>query len=191
MARAKIFYTPTILVAYGAPWTENYWFETTDVAKNEKLRRFIPEEILEGMVQRRRQWFRPEEYGFVGIAKGVADVVRAGGRAGLGGHGQLQGLGAHWELWSIQSGGLTPHEALRVATLYSAEAIGLQKDVGSLEAGKLADLIVLDRNPLDNIQNSTSARYVMKNGELFDANTLNRVWPAPKELEKPYWWGRQ
>ena len=98
VAKAKIFYTPTILVAYGAPWTENYWFENTEVAKNEKLRRFIPAEILDGMVQRRRQWFRPEEYGFVGIAKGVADVVRAGGRAGLGGHGQLQGLGAHWEL---------------------------------------------------------------------------------------------
>ncbi len=191
VARAGIYYTPTILVAYGAPWTENYWFENTDVAKNEKLRRFVPSDVLDGMVQRRRQWFRPEEYGHVGIAKGVADIVRAGGRAGLGGHGQLQGLGAHWELWSLQSGGLTPHEALRVATLYSSEAIGLQRDVGSLEAGKLADLIVLDRNPLENIQNSTSARYVMKNGELFDANTLARVWPGAKELEKPFWWGRE
>ncbi|MBL8227630.1 MAG: PD40 domain-containing protein [Bryobacterales bacterium] len=191
VAKAKIFYTPTILVAYGAPWTENYWFQNTDAATNEKLRRFVPAEVLDGMVQRRRQWFRPEEYGHKGIAKGVADVVRAGGRAGLGGHGQLQGLGAHWELWSIQSGGLTPHEALRIATMHSAEAIGLQKDVGSLDAGKLADLIVLDKNPLDNIQNSTSARYVMKNGELFDANTLAQVWPAAKELEKPYWWGRE
>jgi Tol biopolymer transport system component/imidazolonepropionase-like amidohydrolase len=191
VAKSKTFYTPTILVAYGAPWSENYWFENESPASDAKLRRWVPWELLDNMVRRRAQWFLPEEYGHSLIAKGVTDVVRAGGRAGLGSHGQLQGLGAHWETWNLGSGGLTPHETLQVVTLHSAEAIGLQQDVGSLEAGKMADLLVLDRNPLDNIKNTNSIRYVMKNGELYEADTLNMVWPQQKPLPKQFWWGTE
>ncbi len=191
VARTKTFYTPTMLVAYGAPWAENYYYENTDMHSNRKLRRFIPGELLDSMVRRRPQWFLPEEYAFQGIAKGVADVVHAGGRACLGGHGQLQGLGHHWEIWLMQSGGLTPHEALRTATIFPAEAIGLQQDLGSLEAGKLADLVVLEQNPLTDIRNTASIRLVMKNGELFEGDTLDRIWPSERKLEKMYWWGDQ
>jgi imidazolonepropionase-like amidohydrolase len=189
VAKSRTFYTPTILVAYGAPWSENYYFESTPkLHEDPKMRRFIPHELYDTMVRRRGQWFLPEEYGHRGIAKGVADIVRAGGRVGLGSHGQFQGLGAHWEIWNLQSGGLTPHETLRVATIFGAEALGLQKDLGSLERGKLADLLVLDRNPLTDIRNTLSIRYVMKNGELYEADTLDRVWPSAKKLEKQYWW---
>lgn len=190
VAKTGTFYTPTTLVAYGAPWSENYYFESTDIHGNEKVRRFIPHELIDTMVKRRGQWFLPSEYGHVGLAKACADIVRAGGRVGLGGHGQFQGLGCHWELWNLQSGGMTTLEALRVATLFGAEAIGLQQDVGSIEAGKLADLIVLDKNPLLDIHNTNSIRFVMKNGQMFEGNTLDEVWPTQKKLEKQYWWDR-
>jgi Tol biopolymer transport system component/imidazolonepropionase-like amidohydrolase len=189
VVRTRTFYTPTILVAYGAPWSENFYFETENTAADAKLARWVPEELLDTMVRRRPQWFLPEEYGHTKIGKQVADIVHAGGRAALGSHGQLQGLGAHWETWNLGSGGLTPHETLRVVTLFGAEAIGMQQDVGSLEVGKMADLLVLDKNPLENIRHTNSIRYVMKNGELFEGDTLNMVWPEARPMPKPFWEG--
>ena len=188
VARTQTFYTPTLLVSYGSPSGENYWFESEDVHGNAKLRRFHPHRELDSMVRRRATWNLPEEYGHPVIAKGCAEIVRAGGRVCLGSHGQLQGLGAHWELWSLASGGMTPHEALRCATLYGAQAIGLEQDLGSLEPGKLADLIVLDRNPLESIRNTDSIRFVMKNGALYEGATLDQVWPVQRKLPPQYWW---
>ena len=191
VAQSKTFYTPTTLVAYGAPWTENYFFQNTDVVGNKKLNRFVPRELLMTMLRRRGQWFHPDEYGNSGIAAGAAKVIKAGGRVGLGGHGQMQGIGCHWELWSLQSGGMSTLEALKVATIFGAEAIGLNQDVGSLEVGKFADLLVLDKNPLLDIHNTNSIRYVMKNGELFEGETLDQVWPNQTALDKQYWWGTE
>ncbi|HET7038427.1 MAG TPA: amidohydrolase family protein, partial [Gemmatimonadales bacterium] len=164
--------TPTLLVSYGGPWAENYYYTHENVVGDAKARHFTPKEELDYKVRRRNPgpgpggWFREDEYVFRRHAAWIRQLVEAGGRAGVGSHGQFQGLGYHWELWAVQSGGMSPHDALRVATVLGAEAIGLGKDLGTLEQGKLADLLVLDANPLENIRNTNTIRYVMKNGRL-------------------------
>ncbi|HEY6547636.1 MAG TPA: amidohydrolase family protein, partial [Vicinamibacteria bacterium] len=187
VARSGISYTPTLLVAYGGPAAEHYFYETTEVHDDPKLRRFMPAHLLHAK-SARRPWFRKQEHVFPQLAASAAKIVRAGGRVCVGGHGQLQGIQVHWEMWALESGGLTPHEVLRAATLNGAQAIGYAQDLGSLEAGKLADLVVLDADPLADLRNTARIRYVMKNGELFDGSTLDQVWPAAKPLGRLWWW---
>ncbi|HYW50014.1 MAG TPA: amidohydrolase family protein [Gemmatimonadaceae bacterium] len=186
-AQSGTTWTPTLLVQYGGPWAENWWYERNDIFADRKLTHFTPFSELERRGLRRPQWFRESEYSFKLFAEQARKVVEAGGRIGLGGHGQLQGLGVHWELWSIASGGMKPMDALRVATIFGAEAIGLQASLGSIEAGKLADLLVLDANPLDDIRNTNTIRMVMKNGRLYEGNTLDEVWPRTRAMPKQWW----
>jgi imidazolonepropionase-like amidohydrolase/Tol biopolymer transport system component len=189
-ARTGISYTPTLLVAYGGPFGETYFFTTTDIHSDAKARRFIPHEVIDGKV-RRSAWFHKDEHIFPRIAASAAKVVKAGGHVCIGSHGEMQGIGYHWEMWALAEGGLPPLDVLRAATLHGAEAIGYAQDLGSIEPGKLADLLVLNKDPLADIHNSSSIRYVMKNGELFEGDTLNRVWPDAKPLPALWWWGEK
>ncbi len=190
IAQSGITYTPTLLVSYGGPWSENYFYERHDIHTMPKIARFFPHEEIDQRAER-RPWFRDNQYVFQRIAAAAAAIVRAGGFVGLGGHGQLDGLGDHWELWAMAAGGMTPMEVLRVASWNGAHAIGMEQDLGSLESGKLADLIVLDANPLEDIHNTNTVRFVMKNGRLYEGETLNEVWPRQRQLPRMWWWGTE
>ena len=116
---------------------------------------------------------------------------RGGGRAGVGSHGQLQGLGYHWELWAMAAAGMKAHDALRMATIMGADAIGLAKDIGSIEPGKLADLVILAANPLDDLRNTNTVERVMLNGRLYDGDTLDETYPRQRPLAPLWWWDEE
>jgi hypothetical protein len=185
-AQTKVTYTPAMIASYGGPSSQDYWRAEWDMHGDDKLRRFTPHNELDSY-GRRRPLIVEEDYMFDDIAAGARDILRAGGNVGLGSHGNQQGLGAQWEIWNLASGGMTPMEVLKVSTIIGAESIGFERDMGSIEGGKLADLVVLNANPLDDIRNTNDIRYVIKNGFVYEGNTLDEVWPTPRPFPKPYW----
>jgi peptidyl-dipeptidase Dcp len=177
-ARTEVGYTPTLLVSYGGQFGENWFYQHYDVWENERLQSFLPPRQLDSRA-RRRSMAAEDDYNHKTVAAGCGKILRAGGLVNLGAHGQLQGLGAHWEMWALTHGGtMTPHEALQVATINGARYIGMDAEIGSIEPGKLADLVVLERNPLESIENSDSVAYTMMNGALYDAATMDRIEPS-------------
>ena len=184
-AKSKVGYTPTLIVGYGGLTGENYWYQHTNVYEHERLLRYVPRETVDAR-SRRRTMTAEEDFNHVLISRGAKKVLDAGGSVQLGAHGQLQGLGAHWELWMLQQGGMTNQEALAAATINGARYLGLDKELGSIEVGKLADLVVLDRNPLENIRNTESVNLVMLNGRLYDAATLNELGNHPRPRKPLY-----
>ena len=169
-------YTPTLIVNYGGMNGEFEWYQKTNVWENKTLLKYTPRYVVDSR-SRHRIMVPEEEYknGHVLSSETVTALAKEGVKVNLGAHGQLQGLGAHWELWMLQQGGLSNHEALKAATINGANYIGVADELGSLERGKLADLIILDKNPLEDIKNSNSVIYTMVNGRLYDVDTMNEI----------------
>jgi len=176
-------YTPTLIVAYGGQWGENYWYDRTNVWENEKLMTYTPRSIIDARA-RRRTTSEYSDYNHIDIAKATKQIADGGTKVNLGAHGQIQGLGAHWELWMFVQGGFSPLQAIRNATLNGASYLGMDKEIGSLEIGKLADLVIMDANPLDDIRNSEKIKFVMINGRLYDSATMNEVGTREKLRSK-------
>jgi imidazolonepropionase-like amidohydrolase/Tol biopolymer transport system component len=183
---SKTGYTPTLIVSYGTQFGENYWYDRTNVWKNEHLQTFFPTGILDAR-SRRRTTSEYGDYGHIEVSKYVKKIADGGTKVNLGAHGQIQGLGAHWELWMLAQGGMTPLQAIRCATINGAAYLGMDKEIGSLEPGKLADLVIMNESPLDDIRNSEKIKYVMVNGRLYDSDSMNEI----GNRDKPrlhFWW---
>ncbi|MCB0522262.1 MAG: PD40 domain-containing protein [Saprospiraceae bacterium] len=179
--------TPTLIVSYGAVSGEYYWYQHTNVWEKERLLAFTPRGVVDSRA-RHRTMIPEEEYenGHILTSKSLKKLTDAGVKINLGAHGQLQGLGAHWELWMLQQGGMTNLEALRCATINGAISLGMDDQLGSIKPGKLADLIVLDKNPLQDIRNSEFVKYTMVNGRLYDAATMNEIGNYDRKRTKFY-----
>jgi len=182
LAQLGTFYVPTIFISAAGEYVT-----TRNIHDDPKARRFIPHLRLDRELQSYSDWQLPHDRPLALYAKEITDLVRAGGKVGLGSHGQIQGLGSHFELWMMASGGLTSLEALRAATLWGAQALGMQDDLGSLEAGKLADLIVLNRNPLERLEHTAAIAFVMKGGTMWNADTMDEVWPTARVRPRASW----
>ncbi|WP_306251718.1 amidohydrolase family protein [Parvularcula sp. IMCC14364] len=184
--QTDVGYTPTLTVTYGGLAADPYWRYVDDVWLHPILSKHVPPRLLQASSVRRTK--APEE-DFVDQVSGHTSKLLAdrGVKVSIGAHGQEEGLAAHWEMWTFVRGGMTPLEALRAATIVPAQALGFDGDLGSLEEGKLADLVIINDNPLTDIRNSDNIDSVMLNGRLYDAETLNERETGDFTRE-PYWW---
>ncbi|TWU06258.1 amidohydrolase family protein [Stieleria varia] len=183
----KVGYTPTLNVAYGGLGGENYWYEIDDLWLHTRLQTFIPPHVLNPRSIRRSKAPR-EDYNHIKVAGIARQVVENGGSVQAGGHGQLAGLGTHWEMWSFCQGGMSQMQSLRCGTLHGAQYLGLDKDLGSIEVGKLADILIYaeDADPTKKIRDSERIQFVVANGEIYEADRMNRFGsPAPRP---PFFW---
>ncbi|MCG8369771.1 MAG: amidohydrolase family protein, partial [Proteobacteria bacterium] len=180
-ASTRISYTPTLLISSGGPAAEDVMFTSQAWHDDPKLRRFMPRSVIDAKASP-RQWLRDDQHIYRQLARDAHRIRRAGGRVGIGSHAQLQGVAYHWEMQLFAAGGWTPREILEAATVTGSDIIGRADAIGSLDAGKYADLLVLAGNPLEDIANTQSIEFVMKNGRLYDADTLDEVWPRRRPL---------
>ncbi|WP_343345752.1 amidohydrolase family protein [Sphingomicrobium sp. XHP0239] len=184
----KTAYTPTLNVAYGGPWGELWWYQTTNVWADPILNKWVPRGSLDASA-RRGVFFPESENNLELVAAQAKKLEERGVYTNIGAHGQREGLGAHWEMWSYALGGMSNHDALRTATMYPALTMGLSQDLGSIEPGKLADLVVLDANPLENIRNTATVNMVMQDGKLYDSNL--RIVAGGEGGVDPFWFQQE
>jgi imidazolonepropionase-like amidohydrolase len=187
LARSRTSYTTTLSITNGGPEGQDYFIVRDHPRDDVKLNRFAPQYVVDVKMQS-RTWRELSEYLFPAVAAGAASVQRAGGLVGMGAHGETPGLGLHWEMQAHAMGGMQPLEVLRAATIDAARTIGRADEVGSLAAGKFADLVILERDPRLDIANTLSIGAVMKNGRLYDDETLDELWPTPRALPPLWFW---
>lgn len=184
-SQSQTNYTPTLVVSYGGLAGDPYWRQATNVWENPLLIHTPPTILAADTVRRTTA----PESNFVDAdnAREAKKLADAGVKVSIGAHGQQAGIGSHWELWSFVRGGMSPLEALAAGTIVSAQSLGMDSEIGSLEAGKLADLLVLDADPTADIRNSDKISRVMLNGRLYDPLTMNEMVTGSRK-RAAYWW---
>ena len=184
-SQSDMAYTPTMGVAYGGISGENYWYDTTNVWQHPRLSQYVPSEFLDPRSMRRPK--APlHHYNHFNVAKVAKEMQDLGVEVNAGGHGQREGLAMHWEMWMMAQGGMTPLQAIRTATISPAKSLGLDKDLGSLTVGKLADMIVIDGDITTDIRLSDKVTYTMINGRLYNADTMNEIGNYDNKRKKFY-----
>ncbi len=182
-------YTPTFVVAYGGISGENFFYDRTNVWEDKRLMAFTPRFIVEPRSMRRTK--APDiHYNHIHVAEFAKTLRDSGVGVNIGAHGQRAGLAAHWELWSMVQGGFSPWEAYRGGTIDGAKYLGMDGDIGSLEKGKLADLMVVDGDVLSDIRQSENLVYTLIGGRLYDSNTMNQLFPDKVE-RKPFFFQKE
>jgi Tol biopolymer transport system component/imidazolonepropionase-like amidohydrolase len=184
--QTNVAYTPTLVVTFGGMAAETYFYQESNVWEHPILSKFVPPDVLQPRSVRRLK-APDEDYHFTDSAATAKLLADEGVLVSIGAHGQREGLGSHWELWGFAMGGMSPVEALRTATITPARALGYSNDLGTLEAGKLADLVVIDANVLDDIFASDKVSMVMLNGRLYDAASLDEILTGDRKTMPFYW----
>lgn len=180
-ARSRIAYTPLTILSSGGPAAGDRFLIADDWHDRPKVQRFMPHVVIDDLTST-RQFRRHDEQVYAIAARDARRIMQAGGRVAIGSHGQFQGVSFHWEMQAFAAGGWTPTEILRAATLVGADVIGRKNELGSLETGKLADLLILTADPRTDIRNAMAIKFVMKNGRLYDGDTLDEIWPRQRSL---------
>lgn len=182
---ANTVYSPTFVVGGPGPWNDEWFFQESEIWRNEKLRLWMPWKQL--VPHSRRVFQRPRtDYSFPMLAQVLADIMAEGGHGAIGSHGQQHGLASHWEVW-MAAEALGPMGALELASREGAYFLGADRDIGTLAVGKLADLMILNSNPLDDIRSTTDIAWVMKGGVLYDGTTLDEAWPDARPYGARPW----
>jgi predicted amidohydrolase YtcJ len=155
------------------------YFANYDVINDRKFKRFQPAPKIQGLARRRIYWAEKSEQSWPYFSDVAGKLAKAGVPVNFGSHGELPGLAPHWELWAMARG-MGNHQALRSATIVGAQSLGIGKDVGSIEAGKLADLVILADDPIEDIRNTMAIKFVMRGGRLFNGDDLSQLFPEVK-----------
>ncbi len=201
-AHSGVANTPTLNVTFGEMMGENYLYENTRAWENPKVQTYIQEtnssysavfttphsapfhvRAMTTMKAAPELW----DVGFRAVSRSTKKMDEAGVLINSGSHGQVFGLAMHWEMWSMAAGGMDTHKVLRTATMNGARTLGLEDEIGSLEVGKLADIIVMDKNPLEDIENTDSVSLTMINGRLYDSFSMNEIGNYDRPRTKFYW----
>lgn len=180
-------YTPTLVVTYGGLRGEDWFYQSSEVWKHPILSRFVPPDVLRPRAVRRQMAPDTDYQAFIDSAANAKRLLERGVLVNIGAHGQREGLAAHWEIWGFVLGGMSPLQALATATINPARYLGMDRDIGSIEPGKLADLLIVDGNPLEDIRRTDDVAFVVLNGRIHRGGTLDETVTGDARLAPLYW----